>query len=306
MKNITRRTFFSDSFMVAAALSVPSVLYGKRQISVSSISSIPDIIDTNVNLLEFPSRRFKYGNTRSLADKLGQHRITKAWAGSFESLLHKDIDGVNARLFEECKVNGGGVFLPFGTVNITIPDWQEDLRRCHGTYHMRGIRVYPIYQAFELDHPDFLKLVQQVAARGMILQIVGDIEDIRHIHPIVNVRGLNFEPLVDIMKKVSNAKVQLIYWNNRIGGLLPRLVAETNVMFDISRIEGNGQVGRMIEGDPWSGTAKPVPVERLTFGSHAPYFPVETNILKLFESPLTLEQMNLIMNGNALRYLQES
>lgn len=304
MKNINRRTFFLDSFKVVAALSLPhNVLYGKGE---NLISPVPEIIDTNVNLLEFPSRRFKYGKTKLLADKLRQHRITRAWAGSFESLLHKDIDSVNARLFEECRDKGKGIFLPFGTVNITIPDWEEDLRRCAERYHMPGIRVYPIYQAFELDNPNFFKLVKQVAERKMILQIVGDIEDIRHIHPIVNVRGLNFEPLVDIMKKVPAAKVQLVYWNNRIAGNLPRLITETNVMFDISRIEGNGQVGRMIDGDLWSESTNPVPVERLTFGSHAPYFPVETNILKLFESPLTLEQMTLIMNGNALRYLVES
>ena len=304
MKNITRRTFFADSLLVAAALSVPAVLYAEGG---DKPLALPDIIDTNVNLLEFPSRHFKYGNTRLLKDKLSQHKITKAWAGSFESLLHKDIDGVNSRLFEECKVNGGGMFLPFGTVNISYPDWEEDLRRCDETYHMRGIRIYPIYQTFDLDHPDFMKLVQQVAQRGMILQIVGDIEDMRHIHPIVNVRGVNFAPLVDVMKKVPNAKVQLVYWNNRVGGNLAKLVAETNVMFDISRIEGNGEVGRMIDGITWTGTTNPpMPVERLTFGSHAPYFPVETNILKLFEAPLTVEQMTLIMNGNARRFLPDS
>src|SRR5690606_4739213 len=101
-----------------------------------------------------------------------------------------------------------------------------------------------IYQTFGPDHPDFLRLVQKIAERGMILQIVGDIEDVRHIHPIVEVRGINFAPLIDVMKKVPDAKVQLVYWNNRMGRHLEKLVAETNVMLDISRIEGNGAVGR--------------------------------------------------------------
>lgn len=308
MKKINRRTFFSHSLLTAAALSVPaSLMAGAEDDSLVAepVSPVvPGIIDTYVNLLEFPFRRLKYGETRDLVSKLRKHQVTQAWAGSFEALFHKDIDGVNSRLAEECRKNGKGMLLPFGTVNIAWPDWEEDLRRCHEVYKMPGIRIYPIYQTFDLDHPEFLKLVQKVAERGMILQIVGDVEDIRHIHPIVNVRGINFEPLIDVMKKVPKAKVQLAYWNNRIGANLHKLVEQTSVVFDISRIEGNGAVGRLIEGNSWSGAHKPVPIERFLFGSHAPYFPVETNIMKLFESPLTLEQMQAIMNVNARNFLK--
>lgn len=57
-----------------------------------------------------------------------------------------------------------------------------------------------------------------------------------------------------------------------------------------------------IEGDPWVGNAMPVPIERLLFGSHAPYFPVETNLIKLFESPLTLHEIKAIMYSNAQKF----
>ncbi|HEY0669805.1 MAG TPA: hypothetical protein VGD22_16605 [Sphingobacteriaceae bacterium] len=308
MKKINRRTFVSHSLLTAAALSVPvSLMAGKEDdtfVAEPGSPAVPGIIDTYVNLLEFPFRRLKFGETKSLVSKLRKHQVKQAWAGSFEALFHKDIDGVNSRLAEECRKNGKGMLLPFGTVNIAWADWEEDLRRCHEVYKMPGIRIYPIYQTFDLEHPEFLKLVQKVAERGMILQIVGDVEDIRHIHPIVNVRGINFEPLIDVMKKVPKAKVQLVYWNNRIGGNLQKLVDQTNIVFDISRIEGNGAVGRLIEGNSWSGAHKPVPVERFLFGSHAPYFPVETNIMKLFESPLTLEQMQAIMHVNARNFLK--
>lgn len=309
MKKITRRAFVSNSLLTAGALSIPASLLGAADESMfvePAPASVPEIIDTNVSLLEFPFRRFKYGDTKALTAKLRHHRVTGAWVGSYEALFHKDIDGVNARLAEECRTKGRGMLLPFGAVNIAWPDWEEDLRRCQEVYKMPGIRIYPIYQTFDLEHPEFIKLVQKTADRGMILQIVGDVEDLRHIHPIVNVRAMSYKPLIDIMKKVPNAKVQLVYWNNRIGRDLDALVQETNVVFDISRIEGNGAVGRMIEGNPWSGTANPVPVERLLFGSHAPFFPVETNIMKLFESPLTVEQMQAIMNGNARNFLKRS
>jgi predicted TIM-barrel fold metal-dependent hydrolase len=46
-----------------------------------------------------------------------------------------------------------------------------------------------------------------------------------------------------------------------------------------------------------------VSVDRIAFGSHAPYFPVETALLKLIESPLDAQQLQAIMQGNARRLL---
>jgi predicted TIM-barrel fold metal-dependent hydrolase len=201
------------------------------------------------------------------------------------------------------------MLLPFGAVNIAWPDWEEDLRRCHEVYKMPGIRLYPGYQTFQLDHADFPRLIQLAASRNLIIQIVGDMEDVRTHHPMLQVGNLNIDPLVEVMKKFPDARVQLLYWNHRVEGKkLDKLVAETKVTFDISRIESTGGVARMIDGNPWDGfgSAKAIPVERLLFGSHAPYFPVETNILKLFESPLNLEQLQAIMADNAGRLLKKS
>jgi hypothetical protein len=309
MKKVSRRTFFTSSLGAAAALSLPAQMSAETVVHSSQnpqpADEVPDIIDTNVHLFDWPFRKLKYGETKALVAKLRKHRVSQAWAGSYEALFHKDINGVNARLAEECRVNGEGMLLPFGAVNLAWPDWEEDLRRCHEVHEMRGIRIHPIYQTFDLDHPDFPELVEQVARRKMILQIVGDMEDIRHHHPIVEVRGVNMERLVDVMKQVPDARIQLVYWNHRVPrNLLSKLVEETKVVFDISRLEGAGEVGRLIEGNPWTGKAAPIPVSRFLFGSHAPYFPVETNVIKLFESPLRLEQMHAIMNGNARQLLQ--
>src|SRR5690606_19857235 len=107
--------------------------------------------------------RLKYSDTRSLTSKLRSHQIHQAWAGSFEALFHKDIDGVNKRLAEECRTSGKGMLLPFGTVNLAWPDWEEDLRRCHEVYGMAGIKIYPSYQTFDLSHPDFPRFIQLIA-----------------------------------------------------------------------------------------------------------------------------------------------
>lgn len=312
MKPINRRAFVTRSLTAAAAVSATSAI-AKAESSISFLNervqsgSAPSIIDTNINIMNWPFRKFKYGETSSLVRKLKKHHISQAWAGSFEGLFHKNIDAVNERLAHECDKNGRGFLLPFGTVNIAWPDWREDLRRCDELYGMRGIKIFPIYQTFDFTHPEFIELLEEVAKRKMILQIVGDVDDARNIHPIVKVRGVKFEPLVDAVKKVPTAKVELVYWNNRVRGkVLDRFVSETNVYFDISRIETNGGLGLLIEGKPWNGSSKPVPAQRILFGSHAPFFPVETNLLKLFESPLEKQDFISIANKNAGSFLKTS
>ena len=66
--------------------------------------------------------------------------------------------------------------------------------------------------------------------------------------------------------------------------------------------EGNGGVGRLIEGKNYSYRGA-IPVERLLFGSYAPYFPCESALMKLFESPLSLEQLGKLMSANAQRLI---
>ena len=70
-----------------------------------------------------------------------------------------------------------------------------------------------------------------------------------------------------------------------LGNNVPALVRETQVTFDIAATEGNGGVGRLIEGKNPSYRGA-IPVDRLLFGSHAPFFPCESALMKLFESPL--------------------
>lgn len=263
----------------------------------------PDIIDTNVHLFEWPFRRLKYARTEALLAKLRKHRITTAWCGSFEAVLQKQLDLVNGRLADECQAHGDGMLIPIGSVNPAWPDWEADLIQCHERHHMPGVRLYPMYHGYGLDHPEFARLLAEAAKRNMLVQIVLRLEDERVHHPAVAVGAVDALPLIGVLKKVPEAKVQLL---NSAGPLLGKnvvaLVKETTVTFDIAATEGNGGVGKLVEGTNYSYRGA-IPVERLMFGSHAPYFPCESALLKLFESPLSLEQLHLLMHANARRLM---
>lgn len=311
MKPVNRRSFLKSSLLSAAAVSLPAAPQpSAAQASVrgagATASKSPGIIDTNVNLFDWPFRTLKYRDTKALVAKLKKHRIIEAWAGSFEALLSKDMNGVNTRLAAECREHGPGFLIPFGSVNLAWPDWEEDVRRCHEVHQMPGLRIYPGYQPFDLDHPGMETLVKITSEHGLILQIVFGMEDPRVYHPIINVGPVTFAPLLKAVENTPNAKVQLLHFSGQTrGDDLAQFMTRPGALMDISRLEGNGAVGRMIGSVTGLPSAR-VPVERLAFGSHAPYFPVETAILKLVESPLDAQQLQAIMQGNARRLLPKA
>jgi predicted TIM-barrel fold metal-dependent hydrolase len=300
---IDRRSFVKAS-LIPSVLPLANSLTCRVSQGAEPTPATPDIIDTNVHLFDWPFRQLKFARTESLVAKLRQHRIAQAWAGSFEAVLHKQLDQVNRRLAEECRLRGEGLLVAIGSVNPAWPDWEEDLRRCHEQYGMRGVRLYPAYHGYALDHSEFARLLAGAAQRDLLVQIVLRMEDERIHHPAVTIGTVDVSPLNELLQMVPTVKVQLI---NSAGPLLGNnvtsLIQDTQVTFDIAATEGNGGVGRLIEGTNYSYRGA-IPVDRLLFGSHAPYFPCESALMKLFESPLSLEQLEKLMAGNAQRLIR--
>lgn len=304
MRTVNRRQFLTTSLAATAALSLTRGLSAAATPdSIPRDSASPGIIDTNVNLFRWPFRRLKYDDTRTLVAKLRKHRVIEAWAGSFEALLHKDLAGVNERLAAECDTHGGGLLRPIGSANLAWPDWEDDVRRCHELHRMPGVRIYPGYQPFDLSHTDLRRLIHVVHERGLLLQIAFQLEDPRVHHPLTKIDPIDARPLVALLQEVPDAKVELLHFSGNLQGSdLAALMTRTNARIDISRWEGNGAIGRMIGAFPDRTRAR-VPLERVLFGSHAPYFPLETAILKLIESPLDAAQLYAIIQGNARQLL---
>lgn len=306
-RTIDRRRFVKVS-LIPAAFPIAALLGDlsphHAHASYAPEPAGPDVVDCNVHLFEWPFRKLKYHRTEALVAKLRKHRIAKAWAGSFEAVLHKQLDTINRRLAEECRTQGDGLFVPIGSTNPVWPDWDEDLRRCHEQYRMPGLRLYPAYHGYALDHPEFARLIGESAKRGMLVQIVMRMEDERVHHPAIDVSNVDLSPLADVLKKIPAARVQLINSAGPlVGNNLSVLVRDTQVTFDIAATEGNGGVGRLIKGTNPSYRGA-IPVERLVFGSHAPYFPCESALMKLFESPLSIEQLEMLMRANARRLIR--
>lgn len=252
------------------------------------------IVDTNVYLSRWPFRRLRGDEPERLVSLLGERGVGQAWAGSFDGLLHKDIASVNARLAEDCRTHGKGLLVPFGSVNPKLPDWREDLRRCHEDHRMPGIRLHPNYHGYTLADPLAAELVGLAAARGMVVQLAWCMEDERTQHPLLRVPNVDLAPLAGLLRRTQGLRLAILNWRSVLSGQARRLADAGQVYFEFAMLEGPGGVERLLRA---------VPPERVLFGSYSPFYYFESAALKVRESGLTEEQRQAVEEGNARRLL---
>ncbi len=256
------------------------------------------MIDVNVYLDRWPFRRLPHDGPAALVRTLRDQGVTEAWAGSFDAVLHRDVAGVNSRLAVDCQRYGEGLLKPFGTVNPTLPDWQEDLRRCHEQHKMPGIRLHPNYHSYSLEHPSVGELLRTAADRGLIVQIALKMEDERTQHPLVRVPPVDPAPLLDVLPRIPKLRLVLLNAMRDIPADGSRRLREAgSVFFETAMMEGVGGVGHLV---------RTVGEDRILLGSYFPFLVFESAALKLKESGLSPETLERIRVTNARRLLERA
>lgn len=253
------------------------------------------MIDVNIHLSRWPFRRLPLDETAKLVQRLKSLGVTRAWAGSYDAILHREHSSVNARLAEECVAHGNGLLEPVGSLHLGLPGWQEDLRRCHEQHRMRIVRLFPNYHGYALDAPAVGELLDQAAQRKVVVQVVAKLEDERTQHPLVSVPSVDLEPLKDWLVMLPQTRVVLLNALGLVKGeALSKWAASGRVWFDTAMLEGVAGVGTAL---------KHLPADRLLVGSHAPFFAPEAAPLKLKESDLGEALRRQIAEENAGKVL---
>jgi predicted TIM-barrel fold metal-dependent hydrolase len=251
------------------------------------------MIDTNVWLGRWPFRRLPAEDAATLAERLRRNQIEFAWVGSLEGLFHRDVAGVNARLADECRTGDGRLF-PFGTVNPTLPDWEEDLRRCSDLHRFRGIRLAPTYHGYALDDPSFVRLLRLAARRKLIVQLVVGMEDDRTQNPVFRVPGLDLKPLERTLQSMDG-HVSLVILNAFRSMTVDQargLAVAGDIFYEIATLEGVDRVASLVDR---------VGPDRVLFGSHYPLFHLQSAALKLRETKLDPRILAQIGRENAVK-----
>ena len=249
------------------------------------------IIDVNITLGQWPTRRVPCDELPKLVAKLREHNVVEAWAGSYDGLFHEDLAAVNNRLAADCRAQTDLRLIPFGEINPLLPNWKAELDRCADHHRMLGIRLHPNYHGYALDHPDFSKLLMLAAEKKLIVQLTVLMEDDRMMHPLMRVPPVDLTPLASIVQQTPGLRLVVL---NALKGprddMLVRLLNAGEVYCEIAMLEGAGALEQLVAE---------VPVEKILFGSHSPSFYFEAALLKLKESPLPAPHLRAITHLNA-------
>lgn len=250
------------------------------------------MIDVNVNLFRWPYRRLAGDDPETLEKRLRARGVTQAWASSYEALLCRAMAGVNLRLAEACNRAGANFFLPFGCINPKLPDWMEDLRRCHEVHRMPGIRLFPNYHGYGLAAPEVSELIAKASDRNLIVQIALSMEDTRTQQSVI--QRVDPSPLADLLVRNPRARIMFLNYgawtDDDAGESIIRIRKAENAYFDIAMNEGVGGLARLIAATSSS---------RVVFGSHAPFYYFESAELKVREAALPADQELALLKGNA-------
>ena len=160
---------------------------------------------------------------------------------------------------------------------------------------MPGIRLHPNYHGYKLGDLRFARLLDLAAKRGLVVELAVLMEDERTQHPLMSAPHVDVAPLLTLLPSRPRVRVVLLNWSRGVkAALLPKLAAAGQVYFDIGTVESVGGVANLL---------KQVPAQRVVFGSHAPFFYLESAMLKLKESDLNEADLTAVRSGNARRLL---
>lgn len=267
------------------------MLSSSAALTASSLRAAEEVklADCHVYLGSNPFRQLGAENTAEFIQGLTKRGVTEAWAGAFEGLLRRDVANVNRELAKACQ---NSILRPCGTVNLSLPDWQDDVRRCAEDHGMRVIRLHPNYHGYDLKEPAFRELLPLAAKHRLLVQLVVQMEDQRTQNPRVSVTPVDLKPLSGILQEMKEARIMLLNANTAM--LLRHLQECPNVWLDFAMIEGVGGVEALLQ--TW-------PLERLVFGSFAPVFYWESARLKMQESALNAAQSSAVQWQNAASLL---
>ena len=188
-----------------------------------------------------------------------------------------------------------GLLQPFGTVDPLLPDWQKDFV---GAMKCAACRHSPASELSRLSarQPRVCELLKLAAERGLVVRLA-----LAWKTRACSIRYCAWRMWTSSRYPMLWLLCRSCNWccSTRMPACrMTRsrvLVGTGRVCFEIATLEGVGGIAALLAR---------VPLDQVLFGSHFPYFILESAVLKLRESALSPVQLNAITCENASRVLK--
>jgi len=149
------------------------------------------IVDANAYVGDFPWRHLDSA-AGDVVDVMDREGVDRAVVSSLDAVFYQNPQPGNRELAAETEELGDGDgdgdddgdrLIPFATIDPTYPRWEADLAECIEDLGMRGVRLFPLYHDYPVDHPAVVELMDACAEYDVPVMFVAMLEDKRQHHP---------------------------------------------------------------------------------------------------------------------------
>jgi len=246
------------------------------------------LFDTNVHLGSWPFTLVPDLSATRLASHLRAHGIRRAVVSATAAILAPDPLPANRALL--AAVRHIPALLPVPVVNPALANWREQLDIAEAG-PLRAIKLFPNYHNYRLDSARFDPFFSEVKSRRLRLLISVRVEDERHRYFALRIKSVPAKTLISFLRR--NPLLHPLVLGIGLPDL--RVVAKKceNFSTDTSFVEWLGSLEDLTQV---------LPVRRILFGSHTPFFVTRASVAKLAATPLPARTAAAIGSGNAGRF----
>jgi len=248
------------------------------------------LIDVNVSLGPWPFWKFQEDSPEKLSKHLKSEEISLALVSSLETVFYPDPQLGNRDLFIKLKPYPN--LIPIIVSNPSLSSWKEMLEKYDNLYKIKAVKILPNYHNYSVSSSFVSDLMKELNKRKIPLIIQMRLEDERNQYPLLKVRGVRIEEIINLAKSFPNVPIITLcpYFQEAIS-----LVKESpNIYIDISFIERLNTLKTLLEK---------VPGERVLFGSHTPFLYTRSAVMKVKTADIPEKDREAIASGNICRIL---
>ena len=162
------------------------------------------IFDVTAWLGVWPFRSLRDNTPADLVARMDRSGIDAAAVSQIEAVFHRNPQPANEKLAASVAPFADRL-VPMATINPTIPNWEDDLAACTDGLGMRGIRLCPQYQGYEVTGPETRAVLEACAERGLPVSIPHRLEDTREHHWIDPGKAIGLDQIADLVAAVPAA-----------------------------------------------------------------------------------------------------
>lgn len=249
------------------------------------------VIDMATWTGNWPFLKLRYAELSALKGKLQSLHVEQAFVAPIEAILEQDPMRANKALLEATR--GDEFFSPVPVVDLSYANWAEVVELAANDGRVRMVKLLPSYHMYEISERVLEPLVELAQRHKLLIGLQLRVEDKRGMYPLLNVE----EPdIVRVVKTLSYFPEQpFVLGYPVIAELIQVLNSVENVYVELAALE-NVDITLLLK--------KLYSLDRILFGSHAPFFIPEAVLSKLKYTDAAQEDVEQVAYRNAEKLLE--